>query len=114
MYDSQMVDCKQILPFAKELILRCGSVEKAARYSEIGVSTYYKVTSYGQCYVLKPTAKKLILALDRKRREDRQNGHVSVEFRKHLISVAKVESKMETKARKDEISEPPPSHFYEE
>lgn len=107
MYDSKMIDCKKILVFAKELILRCGSKEQAARYSEIAVSTFYRITSYEQCSLQVPTAKKLLLALDRKRREDRQNGHTPEALRKAKISSAYSEDRMT-------IFSPPASHFFEE
>jgi len=106
MYDSQMIDCSKILSFVGELVLRCGSRENAARYASIGVSTIYKVTSYGQCSVQVPTAKKLLLALDRKRREDRAAGHTPQAYREHRISVARAEERLNLL--------PPPSHFYEE
>lgn len=90
-----LVECKKVLKFVQELTLRCGSTEKAARYAGVGVSTLYKIYHYEQCTIQRDTARKLIMALDERRREDRRNGVVSQQLIDQRHKQAKREERIE-------------------
>lgn len=112
--NSTLIDCKKILPYVLELVLRCGSREAAANYSQVACSAIYRITSYGQCTVQVATARKLLLALDARRREDRAAGHTPEALLQHRMKMADAERRMEISAETRPVPLPPPSHYFEE
>jgi len=118
-YNSTCVPCSKIYEYVMELVYRCGTRVEAAKYAGIGVSTIFKITNYGQCTVQVPTAKKLLLALDRRRREDRAAGHVHPS----LLEVRRQAEDTEKRIERNTLYRPrtpptfqsqPPSHYFEE
>ena len=119
-YSSALVPCPKIYEYVMELVYRCGTRVEAAKYAGIGVSTIFKITNYGQCTVQVPTAQKLLLALDRRRREDRIMGATPTLLLEHRRQAARTEDYMEhskkTRPRvfRAHLAELPPSHYFEE
>ncbi len=81
-YESTNVDCSEIKPYVTELILRCGSPEKASDYCGVGTSTLYRIRHSYHCTMQHKTAAMIFAALVRKRKEDRQNKKISEELLK--------------------------------
>lgn len=90
-----LVDCKVVYPYTKELIERCGTAQRAAFYSGIAVSTMYRVMYQQHCTLQEETARKILLALIDKRREDRKQHTVSREFRVAKYHQARMEEQLE-------------------
>jgi hypothetical protein len=88
------VECRHVLKHVQELENRCGSLEQAAEFSNVGVTTLYRIARGGQCTLQRETAAKLIRALDEKRREDRRNGYVHPKFVAARQSQARIEDRM--------------------
>jgi hypothetical protein len=91
-YQPRNVDCKTVKPLVTELILRCGSPEKASAYCGVGTSTFYRIRHNEHCTLQKATAEKIISALKQKRIEDRAAGQVSNELIEKLKKQAITES----------------------
>lgn len=90
------IPLKAILPHATELVLRCESCEKAAKYADIGMTTMYNIVVYrNRDGVQLMIARKILDALVRKRREDRARGEVSQQYIKSRKLQAIVEERME-------------------
>jgi hypothetical protein len=94
-YESTNVDCSEIKPYVTELILRCGSPEKASEYCGVGTSTLYRIRHSYHCSMQRATAKKIFESLLAKRREDRENKQISQELLK---------TKQEQAIREDRIN----------
>lgn len=79
--DGGVVDCKPIRPFVQELFRRYNN-RRDLTAEAIGISpqAITNILYNGQCTIQRATAKKIILALDNKRREDRRNGCVAPAF----------------------------------
>lgn len=77
---SHMVECKPLKKFLIELVQRCGTELKAARYIGIHADTIKNILHKEQCTVKARTAGLIVRGLDEKRREDRRTGNVSQQF----------------------------------
>jgi len=75
-YHKTTIDCSKVRPHVKELVDRCGNVQAAAKYSLVGGSTIHRVLHGVNCSIQQATARKLLLALEHRREEDRKNHAV--------------------------------------
>lgn len=94
-YHNSTIECKKIRPHVQELVHRCGSAELAGEYSLVGKSTIRRIMNDVHCTVQQATARKLLLALDHKRIEDRKNHTVHENLLKARQEQAKIESHQE-------------------
>jgi hypothetical protein len=89
------VPLKAILPHATELVLRCESCEKTAKYAGIGITTIYSIVVYREYDTIQlEIARKILDALIRKRREDRLRGKVSQQYMYSRKMQARLEERM--------------------
>jgi len=72
-YHKTTIDCDKVRPHVKELVDRCGNVQAAAKYSLVGGSTIHRILHGVNCSIQQATARKLLLALEHRREEDRKN-----------------------------------------
>jgi hypothetical protein len=79
-YHRTTIDCSKIRPHLKELIDRCGSPAKASEYALIGQGTVYRIMHGVNCTVQQLTARKILMALEHRRREDRINKATHTRF----------------------------------
>ena len=75
-YHKTTVDCHKIRPHVKELVDRCGTYAKAAEYSFVGANTLRRIMHGVNCSVQHETARRVLLALEHRREEDRKNHQV--------------------------------------
>lgn len=92
-YEAKNIELSKIRPVFVELVQRCGSVEAAAEYAGLGVSTMYRLQYRQYRTVVQRTARLLILALYQKRKEDQRNGS-NERFNKALRKQADIEDKI--------------------
>lgn len=94
-YQPKNIQVSKIRPHLRELILRCGSPEKAANYIGMGTTTMYRLR-HGENQTMQMTTAQLILdGLMRKREEDRKNGHTSEALTDALQIQARIERNLE-------------------
>lgn len=94
-YQRQTIDCSKIRPHAKELVDRCGSCEAAGAYAGIGKSTFFRILNSYNCSVQQATARKILLALERRREEDRRNHSVNERLLEAKNRQARIEDNQE-------------------
>jgi hypothetical protein len=75
-YHKTTIDCKQIRPHTKELVDRCGTAEAAGEYALVATSTIRRIVNGVHCTVQQATARKILIALEHRREEDRKNHEV--------------------------------------
>jgi hypothetical protein len=85
------IDCSKIRPHVKELVDRCGSYEAAAEYALVGHMTLRRVMNGVYCTVRQDTARKILLALEHRRKEDRSNHRTH----KRLLDARRAQAKLE-------------------
>jgi len=108
-YHATTIDCRKIRPHAKELIDRCGGRKAAAEYSFVPENTLYRIINGVNCNVQHETAKKILVALEHRREEDRLHHEVSERFRKARQEQARIE-----RGQGLVIPNPPESPYFEE
>lgn len=79
----------------KELVDRCGSPVAAAKYALVGYQTIYRILHSVHCNVQQATAKKLLLALEHRRQEDRVNKTTHARLLKARQEQARIEDNQE-------------------
>jgi len=94
-YHKSLIDCKQVRPYVKELVLRCGNAKAAGEYSLVAASTIHRILHNVHCTVQQETARKLFLALQHRREEDRKNHEVHDELLKARKEQARQEDRLE-------------------
>jgi len=94
-YHKSLIDCQQIRPYVKELVQRCGNAKAAAEYSLVAASTIGRIMHSVHCTVQHETARKLIIALEHRRIEDRKNHEVHDELLKARRAQAMQEDRLE-------------------
>lgn len=91
-YHKTTIDCKKIRPHVKELMDRCGGSVEAGKYALVAHSTLLRIMHGVNCSVQKETARKILLALDHKRQEDKANHEVHERFLKARQEQARIEA----------------------
>jgi hypothetical protein len=89
------VECKKIRKFVAELVDRCGSSDLAGVASGVAANTIRSVLHEERCTMQLRTAKRLLVALDQRRKEDRRNGSTSERFREARRRQADIEEKID-------------------
>lgn len=89
------VSCDAIKPHVKELVDRCGSPVAAAKYALVGYQTIYRITHGVHCTVQQATAKKILIALEHRRKEDRSNKRTHERLLKARQEQARIEGNQE-------------------
>jgi hypothetical protein len=98
------VPLKALLPHATELVLRCESCEKAAKYANIGIGTIYRIVIYREYDTVQlEIARKILDALIRKRKEDRLRGKTSQQYHSSRRLQAIVEERIERDYSKEKL-----------
>jgi len=92
-YVPSNVPWTRVAPIVRELIDRCGSPEKAALYADIGMSTMYRLQRHHNATVRRDTAQRLVAALLRRRREDRNGRATSQRMVAKAQRAAKIEER---------------------
>jgi hypothetical protein len=94
-YEKRTVDAKQIRPHAIELVRRCGNWQETAEYAGIGKSTIARIYNGANERIQMATARKILMALERRREEDRKNYSVNQRLIKAKRDQAKLEDNIE-------------------
>lgn len=94
-YHKTTIDCKKIRPHVKELVDRCGDAAAAGRYSLVGKSTLLRIMNGVNCTVQQATARKILMALEHRREEDRKNHAVHQRLLKARQEQARIEARQE-------------------
>src|SRR5215831_4444534 len=94
-YHKTTIDCYKIRPHVKELVDRCGTFAKAAEYSLVGANTLRRIIHGVNCSVQHETARRVLLALDHRREEDRKNHAVHDRLLKARIKQAQIEDRQQ-------------------
>jgi|SRR5215472_10909325 len=79
-YHRTTIDCSKVRPHLTELIDRCGGPAQAAEYALLGTGTVYRIMHGVNCTVQQATARKILLALEHRRKEDRSNKAIHTRF----------------------------------
>ena len=79
-YERVTVDCAKVRPHVQELVYRCGTAQVASEYAQVGHSTISRILHGYHCTIQQATARKILVALDRKRAEDRKLHAVHERF----------------------------------
>jgi len=79
-YHRTTIDCSKIYPHTKELVDRCGTAEDAAEYALVSPQTIRRILNGIHCTVQQATARKIIIALEHRRKEDRTIKQVHNRF----------------------------------
>jgi|SRR5215831_15308630 len=90
-YHRTTIDCTKIKPHVKELVDRCGSPVKAAEYALVGQGTIYRIMHSVNCTVQQATARKILIALEHRRQEDRVNKRTHERLLKARQAQARIE-----------------------
>lgn len=90
-YHKTTIDCHKIRPHTKELVDRCGGFGEAGEYSLVAASTLRRIMHGVNCTVQKETARKILLALEHRRIEDRKVKQIHENFRKARQEQARIE-----------------------
>ena len=83
-YQSKLIDCKRVKPFVDELVRRFGTAEAAATYAMVATSTIRRIQHEKHCSVHAVTARKIIVALDHKREEDKVHARLLKQRQKQV------------------------------
>jgi hypothetical protein len=92
-YEPSNIEVVKVKPLLDELAQRCGSLEQAAEYAGIGVSSAYRIARQEHRTMQAGTARLIILALYERRKEDRRNG-AGEAFLKARKKQAEIEERM--------------------
>jgi hypothetical protein len=79
-YHKTTIDCSKIFPHTKELVERCGTAHAAAEYALVSPQTIMRIMNSVHCTVQQATARKIIIALEHRRKEDRTMKSVHTRF----------------------------------
>lgn len=90
-YHKTTIDCYKIRPHTKELVDRCGSPKAASQYSLVASSTIRRILHGTHCTVQQETARRILIALEHRRIEDRKNHAVHSKLLKARQRAAQVE-----------------------
>jgi hypothetical protein len=94
-YHRTTIDCSKIRPHLKELIDRCGGPSQAAEYALLGTGTVYRIMHGVNCSVQQATARKVLVALEHRRKEDRVNKSVHTRYLNIRRKQAQQQERME-------------------
>ena len=94
-YHKTTIDCNKIRPHVKELVDRCGGYKAAAEYSLVGANTLRRIMHGVNCSVQQETARRVLMALEHRRQEDRQNHRVHERLLKARQKQAQLEDRQE-------------------
>jgi hypothetical protein len=94
-YISTNVDCRRLRPFVKELVDRCGNMKEAGEYAMVSGNTIRRILNNEHCTTQRETARKLILALEHRREEDRKNHSTSARLLAERKKAASIEARRE-------------------
>jgi len=94
-YHKTTIDCKKIRPHVKELVDRCGTAQAAAKYALVSPQTIQRIMHATYCNVQQATARKILLALEHRREEDRRNHAVHDRLLKARVAQARIEDHQE-------------------
>jgi len=98
-YHRTLIECSKIRPHVAELVERCGSTAAASRYGLVGHQTILNVLNNKYCSVQRETARKLLLALEHRREEDRLSNAVH----ERLLKARQKEARQRQKIREDQL-----------
>ena len=94
-YHKTTIDCSKIRPHVKELVDRCGGYKQAGEYSLVGTNTLRRIMHGVNCSVQQETARRVLMALEHRRQEDRQNHRVHERLRQARMKQAQLEDRQE-------------------
>lgn len=93
-YQAKNVEAKRVKGWLDELAQRCGSLESAALYADIGTTTAYRIARNYHKTVQISTADRILKGLYKRRREDRRNGgnpQYALQRRKKIMKEARLD-----------------------
>jgi len=70
-YHKTLVDVKDVAPYVRELVDRCGTMQAAGRYALVAPNTIGRILAGANETMQAATASKLLIALEHRRKEDR-------------------------------------------
>jgi len=94
-YHKTTIDCEKIRPHVKELVDRCGTAQAAAEYALVSPQTIQRIMHGTYCSVQQATAKKLLIALEHRRKEDRTIHRTHERLLKARQEQARIEGNLE-------------------
>jgi len=71
-YHKTTVPCENVRPHTEELVGRCGGPREAAEYALVTPATIRRILAGEQCSIHRGTARKILIALEHRREEDRE------------------------------------------
>jgi hypothetical protein len=90
-YHKTTIDCFKIRPHTRELVDRCGTAKAAGDYALVATSTIRRILHGTHCTVQQETARRILVALEHRRIEDRKNHAVHENLLKARQRAAQVE-----------------------
>jgi len=90
-YHKTTIDCYKIRPHTAELVDRCGTAQAAGKYALVATSTIRRILHGTHCTVQQETARRILVALEHRRKEDRLNHKVHDRLLKARQRAAQVE-----------------------
>jgi len=94
-YHKTTIDCAKIRPHTKELVDRCGDAKAAGQYALVAGSTIRRILHGTHCTVQKETARRILVALEHRRIEDRKAKRVHENLLRARQEQARIERSQE-------------------
>ena len=94
-YHKSTIDCKKIRPHTRELVDRCGDAKAAGAYALVAASTIRRILHGVHCTVQQETARRILVALEHKRIEDRKAHKVHENLVRARQAQARIEGRQQ-------------------
>jgi len=103
-YHKSTIDCSKIQPHTKELVDRCGTAQAAAQYALVSPQTVQRILHGVHCTVQQATARKILIALEHKRIEDRRFHRTHAKLLKARQDAARIDQQREREDRQERLA----------